>query len=694
MSKSFRCFSSALPVALAIALPVALVPQSSAWALSFRFDFDDSVSDDFQQATQEAANTWSSVLKDDVVVDLRVEYSDLSEAGAVLAGVRPDKVKVKYEDYVQAMLKDAVSQNDIQALGSLQLSSKGQEALQEFQVGSLSSSKKIKLDSKEFNFLMDGQFAKGVSNQPDFVDDNGSSNNKSIILTRAQAQALDLVDDKKRGLDGIIKINSDINWDTNSGDGIDSDKYDLSTVMKHEIAHALGVISGVDGLDFLKAVNEPVDIEKNEISYLTPLDLFRYSEKSTGLGVMDATLGGDEKYFSLDAGQSAVTDAAGRAAYFSTGSTEAGGDGYSGSHWKAGSGSALGVINPILQKGTSVDISELDSTLLDTIGWDLEDNNLKRAAAIGLDWTGLTSDLASDREAVKDQIIAEWGDDIPALDAALSEASFETEEKFRQKLQEEFDKLTEELEGKDSDKDRQKKIGEFYEKVGEEAGKRNEKLQKLPKEISETDDEVREWLASSTEDLSEEMREADGATINRLANIVKAAPRSERSRLEDKVESALAQFVAEPSKLVKELLKSKDSSNPIRWGRAYRFNYWWQKVDPAELDAETSEEPVVEFSGSDIPSNPIRWGRAYRMTYWWQKADPAELGAEMSEGADSLTQDVIDGLVPVGAGALSAGDFEGSNREAEDVPEPSSVLALFGIAVLGAKLSGRGRERR
>ncbi len=666
MSKPLYRFSDALPVALALAIPVALIPQSSAQALNFRFDFGGNVSDDFQQAAQEAAGMWSSVLKDDVAVDIRVEYSDLSSAGAVLAGARPNKVKVKYEDYVQAMLKDAVSSNDIQALGSLQLSSKGQEAIQEFQAGALSSVEKIKLDSKEFDFLMDGQFAKGASpSQADFIDNNGNDNNKSVMLTRAQAQALGLVDTKKEGLDGIIKINSDVSWDTDSSNGIDSDKYDLSTVLKHEIGHTLGIISGVDGLDFLLAVNEPVDIEKNEFSYLTPLDMFRYSEKSAALGVMDLTLGSDEKYFSLDAGQSAVTNAAGRAAYFSTGSTESGGDGYSGSHWKSG-GSPLGVTNPILQKGTSIDISELDLALLDAVGWDLEDNNLKRAAAIGFDWAGLKNDLASDRQAVKSQIIAEWGDDIPALDAALSEASFETEEKFRQKLQEEFDKLAKELEGEDGGKDRNKKISKFYEKVDEEASKRNETLRKLPEEISKTDEKVREWLTLSTDDLSKEVREADGATINRLANIIKAAPRKERSRMEAKLEEALAQFVDKPSKLVGELLKSSGPSNPVRWGRAYRFNWWFQEADPAELGVATSE-------GTDS------------LTYF-ATAAPDDAGIIDRVGADA---EAIGGLVPVGAGSLSAGGFSDSKRDAEDVPEPSSVLALFGIAVLGAKLTGQ-----
>lgn len=628
MSQSFYRFGFALPIAIAIAPSAALLSQPSAQALSFRFDFDSSVSDDFQAATQEAASLWSDLLKDDVVVDLRVEYEDLSGAGDVLAGIKPGKVKVKYEDYVQALLQDSISTEDFQGLSSLQLSSKGQEALQEFQAGGISV-QEVDLDSKEFSFLSNRK-----SGRPNAIDNNGSSNNKQLMLTTAQSKALGFSDPSKRGLDGIIKLNSNIDWDLDSSDGIDSDKYDVSTVLQHEIAHALGIVSGVDEQDFLNALGSPSESGGSSLSYLTPIDLFRYSEKSADLGVMDLTLGGDEKFFSLDGGQSAMQDENGQAAYFSTGSKEAGGDGYTGSHWKASS-NPLGITNPILNKGQSIDISQLDLALLDSVGWDLEDNNLKRAAAIGLDWTQLTQDLASDRQVVKDDISKAWGNDIPALDAALSEASFELENEFRQQLQDEFNELTEKLEGKDKEKDRRKEIDKFYEKVEKVAGERNESLSKLPEEILKTDEKVRSWLQKSPKDLAKELEKADGETMNRLSNIIKASPSSERDALEQKLEDALSQFAPKPNKLVKELLDSSGPSNPIRWGHAYRFSFWWQKEAP---------QSIVGGGDDDISA---------------------------LDSTDSLL-------------AFTAAPEE---QDATDIPEPSSVLALFGIAVLGRRLT-------
>ena len=230
--------------AITSALPLTLMARS-AQALSFRFDFDRKVPDDFQAAAQEAADVWSSVLKDDVVVDLRIEYTDLSSFGPVLGGAQPGKVKVKYEDYVDALFRDATSANDLSALNSLPLSSEGRQIVQSFQPGSQAS--KGDLKSETFAFLIDGQFGNGSSRSgPSFVDDNRSANNKNVLLTRAQARALGL-DKGNRKLDGLIKLNSDVEWDMDRRDGVDADRYDAVSVLQHEIGHALGVVVKRDG---------------------------------------------------------------------------------------------------------------------------------------------------------------------------------------------------------------------------------------------------------------------------------------------------------------------------------------------------------------------------------------------------------------------------------------------------------------
>ncbi|NJM98957.1 MAG: hypothetical protein HC800_19005 [Phormidesmis sp. RL_2_1] len=266
MSKSFGYLSPTLAMALPAALPLALMASSSAQAVSFRLDFASDVPDGFQQATREAADLWSSLLMDDVIVDLRIEYADLSAAGTVLGGVQPNKIKVKYEDYVEALLKDASSSHDFLGIDHMQISAKGREAIQKFHAGQLDLDN-IKLESKEFVFLMDGEFANGNSwrnPQPDFIDNNGNNNNKNVQLTSAQAKALNLLNANQKGLDALITLNSAVHWDLNASDGIDRDRYDLSSVLQHEIGHALGIISGVDTLDFLATSSAPTDIEDIE----------------------------------------------------------------------------------------------------------------------------------------------------------------------------------------------------------------------------------------------------------------------------------------------------------------------------------------------------------------------------------------------------------------------------------------------
>lgn len=642
---AFRFTSCVLPTALAFAVPLTMAAQTDAQAVTFRFEYGGGISNEFKAATQEASNAWSSVLKDDTVVDLRIEYTDLSNVGAsVLGGAQPGKIRVKYEDYVNALFQDASSSNDFEGLSSLQLSSEGRSYLQN--VGQRTD-KKADLKSEDFAFLMDGKFSR--RGRADFIDNNRNSNNKSVLVTRAQAKALNLRESKKRGLDAVIKINSEVDWDLDPRNGVDSDRYNLSSVIQHEIGHALGIVSGVDTLDFLASSSEPVDFDDEKFSYLAPMDFYRYSRESAEAGVMDLTFGG-RKYFSLDGGKSAVRDGLGREAYFSTGTFSSGGDGYQASHWRETDGNPLGVMNPSLQKGETNKVTQLDLALLDVVGWNLEDNNAKRASEIGIYWNQIQGDLAADRQRVVDQAITQWGDEIPELESALADASVEIDLKFRQKMQEKFDKLEEKVEK--NGKDRSKEISKFYDEVWKESDKRNEDLSKLPEEIAKLDEKVGDWLYLSTNGLSSKLKGAKPEEINRLSNLVKAAPSSEQKGLESKLSAALSQFVDEPSKVVKELLDSSGPSNPVGFGFGRQ---WWFAL-------QVSDDFNEDFG--DFVDSPTLYLTA---------------APELDSPSDFA------GVTPLSNEAISAASF--SSQDSKDVPEPSSVLALFGIAVLGAKVS-------
>lgn len=125
--------------------PTASDQQTPAGGLTFQFDFDNQVPEALRAATYYAADSWSSILKDDIVLRLRIESVDLSEYGDLLGGARPGRVTVKYEDYVDALFEDITSNTDLSSVNSLQLSAKGREDLQAYQAGEIEADQKGKL---------------------------------------------------------------------------------------------------------------------------------------------------------------------------------------------------------------------------------------------------------------------------------------------------------------------------------------------------------------------------------------------------------------------------------------------------------------------------------------------------------------------------------------------------------------------
>ena len=106
--------------------------------------------------------------------------------------------------------------------------------------------------------------------------------------------------------------------------------------------------------------NIDLDLFISEDEY-TPnsMDLYRFSNSSSDLGIIDFTTGEAEKYFSIDQGQTEI-------AQFATGAL---GDGGEISHWQ--SGQDIGIMQPGIGSGAIVNISDTDLQLLDVIGWEI-----------------------------------------------------------------------------------------------------------------------------------------------------------------------------------------------------------------------------------------------------------------------------------------------------------------------------------
>ena len=360
--------------------------------LDFVFNFAENVPQEIKDNIGKAAQAWGEVVTDDRTIEVDISFEADVDA---LASADSEQVEVPYAEFRQALANKASSDTDAIAL----------ENLPEAEAISLL-----------INNTKENQGKDDV-----YLDDNGSANNSTIDINRATAKALglDLGDGTS---DGQIRFERRVNWDYDASDGVPENAFDFVNTATHEIGHILGFDSTLDDLDRLAGRNlkqliaagdadlediaETLEVETEELTGLldlfglgevaeiddpeefedliagTPIepllesiqpdifvsedeyipsaiDLFRYSDLSNDLGVIDFTTGEEEKYFSLDGGNTKI-------AQFSTG--EFLGDGRQISHWKDNLG--LGIMDPTFDAEDPRKISSNDLQLLDAIGWD------------------------------------------------------------------------------------------------------------------------------------------------------------------------------------------------------------------------------------------------------------------------------------------------------------------------------------
>lgn len=282
----------------------------------------------------EASNIWASVLRDDITIVVDVEYVDLGFGP--LAGTLPTQVKASYGAVKAALWQDTTSSDDWISLGHLQ-------------------------SGLTFAMLINHTRQNGGS-AAIYLDDNHGANNAQVTLTTANLKAL-VGDDALSGfVDAQLLLNSEVAWDFDSSDGIDSDSFDFIGVAVHELGHALGFTSSVNLLDTLAGLN--LDGIVSEDFYApTLLDLFRYSEESALQQVSDFTADGRPKYFSIDGGETPEIA-------FLTGSYTGNGD--QASHWLDQPSGSLGLMDLSLDFGELGLLSAVDLLAFDVIGWDLD----------------------------------------------------------------------------------------------------------------------------------------------------------------------------------------------------------------------------------------------------------------------------------------------------------------------------------
>ena len=314
-----------------------------------------------QRGFEIAAAYWSSVFTDNVTINLNIGFNALGTG--ILGSTSSTRSLFSMQQYYTASGLDATSSLDALANANLRPLS-----LDTVTYGSGPSGAVTAIAN---GFNNGTSAANGYTDLSTRIDNDGSTNNRTLAITKASAKALGLTTDVNGAAvnyataDASITFSSLFDFDFDPTDGINANSYDFIGVAIHEIGHALGFVSGVDSVDARTAPGQTNAASLTSLEgfvVMSQLDLYRYSSA----GNLDWSTQ-NTPYFSIDGGNNMLFGDS----RFSTGQLN--GDGRQASHWKDSASGVpqIGILDPTSGRGQMQEITALDLAAYDAIGWNV-----------------------------------------------------------------------------------------------------------------------------------------------------------------------------------------------------------------------------------------------------------------------------------------------------------------------------------